>query len=227
MEDAEFADRAAYLPGADALVLADLHVGKDATSSIEFPLGERRDLTSRFGALLDRFAPSEVVLAGDVLHAFDRIPDDVPDTLADLRTLAEEAGATLVAVRGNHDSMLDELTDACDEYRLADDTLVCHGHAEPTTDAPRYVVGHDHPAIEIEGRRRPCYLWGSNTFSDSDVLVLPAFTRLATGTVVNGMRGNDFQTPFVTSSDPLRPIVSDDAGETYRFPPLGQFREML
>ncbi|WP_458206210.1 metallophosphoesterase [Haladaptatus sp. NG-SE-30] len=228
MEDAEFADRAAYLPGADALVLADLHIGKDATSSVELPLGERRDLTSRIATLLDRFAPSEVVLAGDVLHAFDRIPNDVPDTLADLRTLADEAGTEFVAVRGNHDSMLDELTDTCDEHRLADDTLVCHGHAEPETDAPHYVVGHDHPAIEIEGKRRPCYLWGPETYCDADVLVLPAFTRLASGTVINGMRGRDFQSPLVASADPLRPIVRDDeANETYRFPPLGQFRKML
>jgi uncharacterized protein len=228
MEDAEFADRAVYLPTADALVLADLHAGKDATSSVELPLGERRDLTTRFEALLDRFSPSEAVLAGDVLHAFDRLPDGVSETVADLRTLADEAGAELVAVEGNHDSMLAELTDCLDEHRLADDTLICHGHAEPEGTAPRYVVGHDHPAIEIEGKRRPCYLWGAGTYRGSDVLVLPAFTRLASGTVVNGMRGSDFQTPLVASSDPFRPIVRDEeADETYRFPSLGKFREML
>ncbi len=228
MEGVEFADRSVYFPAADALVLADLHVGRDATSDVSLPLGERDDLTTRFDALLSRFSPSEVVFAGDVLHAFDRLPDEANDIFADLRNLADDANATFVAVRGNHDSMLDELTDARDEHRLADGTLVCHGHAEPNATALRYVVGHDHPAIEIEGKRRPCYLWGPNTFRDSDVLVLPAFTRLASGAVINGMWGSDFQTPLVTSANSFRPIVrDDDADETYRFPALGEFREML
>ncbi|EFW92558.1 hypothetical protein ZOD2009_06809 [Haladaptatus paucihalophilus DX253] len=228
MAAVEFADRAAYLADADALVLADLHIGRDSASNVSLPLGERTDLTARFDALLDRFSPAEVVLAGDVLHAFDRLPNGVSETFADLEALAADAGATLVAVRGNHDTRLDELASPNDEYRLADDTLVCHGHEEPDGEAPRYVAGHDHPAIEIEGKRRPCYLSGSETYRDSDVLVLPAFTRLASGLVVNDVRGSGFQSPLVAGTDPLRPIVRDeDADETYRFPPLGEFRKLL
>ncbi|WP_435152864.1 metallophosphoesterase [Haladaptatus sp. DFWS20] len=228
MEDAEFTDRAVFLPEANALVLADLHIGRDATSSVSLPLGERQDLTARFDALLDRFSPEEVVLAGDVLHAFDRLPDEATETFADLRTLAEDADADFIAVRGNHDTVLDRLVDPLDHHRLNDGTLVCHGHEEPGSAAPRYIVGHDHPAIEIEGKRRPCYLWGPDTFRGSDVLVLPAFTRLASGAVVNRMWGSDFQTPLVGSSSAFRPIVHDDeADETYRFPALGKFREML
>ncbi|GAA0243737.1 metallophosphoesterase [Haladaptatus pallidirubidus] len=228
MEDAEFADRAVFLPEANALVLADLHIGRDATSSVSLPLGEQRDLATRFAALLHRFSPAEVVLAGDVLHAFDRIPEDAEDTFAKLKQRANDAETDFVAIRGNHDNLLSQLVDCPDEYRLADGTLVCHGHEEPDSTASRYVVGHDHPAIEIEGKRRPCYLWGPGTFRGSDVLVLPAFTRLAGGAIVNGMWGSDFQTPFVSSSSPFRPIVRDEeADETYRFPPLGEFRELL
>jgi putative SbcD/Mre11-related phosphoesterase len=228
MAAVEFADRAAYLPSADALVLADLHIGRDATSNVSFPLGERRDLTTRFDALLDRFSPNEVLLGGDVLHAFDRLPDGVPETFADLETLAADAGATLVVVRGNHDARLDELTETHAEYRLADDTLVCHGHEDPNRSAPRYIIGHDHPAIEIEGKRRPCYLHGPNAYRNSELLVLPAFTRLASGMVVNDLQGSGFQSPLVTSTDPLCPIVRDEeADETYRFPPLAEFRTLL
>jgi uncharacterized protein len=228
MVGVEFSDRAAYLPSADALVLADLHIGRDATSNVAFPLGERRDLTGRFESLLDRFSPTDVLFAGDVLHAFDRLPEEVHDTFADLEALADGAGATLVVVRGNHDTRLDELTDTYAAYRLGDDTLVCHGHEEPDESAPRYVIGHDHPAIEIEGKRRPCYLHGPNAYRDSDLLVLPAFTRLASGTVVNDLRGSGFQSPLVAGTDPLRPIVRDEeTDETYRFPPLAEFRALL
>ncbi len=228
MVDTEFADRAVFLPSADALVLADLHIGRDATSNVSLSLGERADLTTRVSALLGRFSPSEVVLAGDVLHAFDRLPDEAKATFADLRALVDEAGATLVVVRGNHDTRIDELADTHETYRLADDTLVCHGHEEPEVDAPQYVIGHDHPAIEIEGKRRPCYLWGEETYRGSDVLVLPAFTRLASGMLINDLRGSDFQSPLVAHTNPLRPIVRDeDADETYRFPPLAEFRKLL
>ena len=225
-----FADRAVLVD--DTLVVADLHLGKDSRSSVEFSLGERADLVGRLEALVDRFAPAEVVFAGDVLHAFSSVPDDVPATLDALETVVADADARLVVTPGNHDTMLDTVyggsTD--DEYVLDDGTVVCHGHAAPETDAPRYVVGHDHPKISIEGDTWPCYLLGEGVYHGADVLVLPAFTRLASGVAVNGRygRGTLERSPFVTDVDRFRPVVRDEAGdETRTFPPLGDFRRLL
>ena len=67
-------DRAAYLPAADALVCADLHVGRDETSDVAFRLGEHEDLVERFDALCRRYEPREVVVAGDLLHSFSGLP---------------------------------------------------------------------------------------------------------------------------------------------------------
>lgn len=229
--DVELADRAAFLSTADALVLADLHVGRDATSNVSLPLGERRDLLTRLEALLERFDPETVVFAGDVLHAFSRLPEATPDTVAALEAAVDDAGADPVVLRGNHDARLDEVADAAEERRLSDGTVVLHGHEAPETDAPRYVVGHDHPAIVIEGRKRPCALFGPDAYRGADVLMLPAFTRLAGGTAVNGLRARDFQSPLVAESvglDAFRPLVWDaDARETLTFPPLGAFRDLL
>jgi putative SbcD/Mre11-related phosphoesterase len=230
--DAAFRDRAVYLPDEDALVVADLHVGRDAASQLELPLGEREDLTRRLADLLAAFEPGELVVAGDLLHAFDRVPEGVEETVTALRRTVADAGAQLIAVEGNHDPMLASVTESlgaevCDEYRIGS-TVVHHGHAEPEKDADRYIVGHDHPAIEIEGTRHPCLLYGPGTYRGADVLVLPAFNRLAPGTTVNGMWTADFQTPLVTDADALRPIVWDeDAKETLSFPPLGKFRPLL
>ena len=271
---ARFRDRGLYLPDADVLVLADLHVGRDAASRVELPVGERTDLLDRLADLLAAFDPAAVVLAGDLLHAFDRVPDGVAETLAAAFEAVADAGAELVAVRGNHDSMLDSALDTaapvldtaapvldtkvsvCEAYRVGD-TVVHHGHAEPERVEPeeveskgvepervepegvsgnsvgadavtRYVVGHDHPTIEIEGVRRPCLLYGPDAYRGADVFVLPAFTRLAPGAVVNRMRADDFQSPVVTDADALRPVVWDEeAGETLAFPPLGEFRRLL
>jgi hypothetical protein len=95
-------------------------------------------------------------------------------------------------------------------------------------DADLYLVGHDHPAISIEGRKRPCFLYGPDSYRGGDVLMLPAFSRLAAGATVNGMRTSDFQSPLVTDADALRPVVYDpDREEALSFPPLGEFRRLL
>jgi metallophosphoesterase superfamily enzyme len=91
-----------------------------------------------------------------------------------------------------------------------------------------YVVGHDHPAITIEGQKRPCFLSGEGVYRGADLLMLPAFSRVASGVAVNGMRARDFQSPLVRDADALRPIVWDSvAEEALRFPPLGRFRRLL
>jgi hypothetical protein len=228
--DAEFADRAVYLPAAAALVLADLHVGRGDASAVEFPLGEGRDLTDRLAALVSRFHPEEVVFAGDIVHEFGRVTGRTRETLDALTAACRERGARPVFVTGNHDAVLSTTWDGPvhDAYRPAADVLVCHGHEEPDGHAGLYVLGHDHPAISIEGRKRPCFLYGPGCYRGGDVLMLPAFSRLAAGAAVNRMWTDDFQSPLVTDADALRPVVFDpDRGATLSFPPLGQFRRML
>jgi putative SbcD/Mre11-related phosphoesterase len=232
--EVEYRDRAAYLPAADALVVADLHVGRDEASDVEFPLGERRDLRDRLAALLDDRSPGTVVFAGDVLHRFDSATARARDGLADLLAACRDRGSRPVLVRGNHDAVLGSAFEGTlyDEYVLGRSTdapvLVCHGHALPEGTAALYVVGHDHPAIAIEGTRRPCFLYGEGTFRGGDVLMLPAFNRLAPGVAVNGLRTRDFRSPLVADADALRPVVYDEsADEALTFPPLGRFRRLL
>ena len=228
-----FRDRAAYLPETDALVLADLHLGKGEATDVELPLTGR--VIERVDALLDWCDPETVVLAGDVLHAFSYVTDRVADSFAALRERLADVDLRVVA--GNHDTCLDGLCrpagsnpsiDVLDAHRLRDGTLVCHGHEAPCETADRYVVGHDHPAIVIEGKRRPCYLYGESVYRGADVLVLPAFNPLARGTVVNRLSRGDPSSPLLADVRAFRPIVRDeDADETYVFPPLRAARSFL
>ena len=233
MFDAVFADRATFFSEAETLVVADLHVGRAEASDVEVPLGERADLTERLGAVVDRLAPETVIVAGDVLHEFGRVSHRAAETLNALDEACREAGAELVLVAGNHDRMLASVwgEEVHAEYRVdAGDreVLVCHGHEEPTAEADCYVVGHDHPTIAIEGQKQPCVLAGEGVYRERDVLMLPAFSRVASGVSVNGMRARDFQSPLVLDADAFRPVVWD-AGreEALTFPPLGRFRKML
>ncbi|TKX73099.1 metallophosphoesterase [Halorubrum sp. GN11_10-6_MGM] len=254
--DAAFAERAVYLPAADALVVADLHVGRDEASAVSLPLGERADLVDRLDALLDRFDPATVVVAGDVVHTFDRVTDRALGTLRALRDACEASGTALELVAGNHDAALASAWDGPVRDALvleastgagapSETTVVCHGHEAPPIDADRYVIGHVHPTIEIEGDRRPCFLSGAETYRGADVLLLPAFTRLAAGVPVNDAVRTGLDSPLLPDPAALAPIVYDavggrdagntggadiddrDAGKPLRFPPLGEFRELL
>ncbi|WP_152042163.1 metallophosphoesterase [Salinigranum salinum] len=249
-----FYDRSLYVPLSSTLVVADLHVGRADASDVNAPLGEGADLVERLGGAVDAFAPEQVVFAGDVLHEFGRVGSGARETLTTLTEVCRDAGARPVMVAGNHDGVLSTVWDGPihDAYVVdggEGDVVVCHGHEEPvetgqtgagggegddadteTADATPalYVVGHDHPAITIEGQKRPCFLYGEGVYRGGDLLMLPAFTRVAAGVAVNGMRSRDFQSPLVRDADALRPIVWDQStAEALWFPPLGRFRRLL
>ncbi|MBX0285646.1 metallophosphoesterase [Halomicroarcula sp. F28] len=213
----------------DTLVVADCHVGRGTGGELEFPVGSGSEMVERFRDLVERHEPDEVVVAGDLLHSFQTVPRTVETTVAGLRAVCRESGARLVVTPGNHDTMLDSVWDGPieREYRVGD-TLVLHGHEAPEGDADRYVVGHDHPTIEIEGQRRPCYLVGEGQYRGSEVVMLPSFNKLNAGVRVNTMSAGEFQSPLVTDADSLAPVVWDEhARETKAFPPLGEFRRLL
>jgi len=221
-------DSRALLVG-DVLVVADCHVGRGTGGELEFPVGSGTDMVERFRDLVDRHDPEAVVIAGDLLHSFQTVPRTVEDTVSGLKTACREAGSRLVVTPGNHDTMLDSVWDGPTdgEYRVGE-TLVLHGHEAPEGEADRYVVGHDHPTIEIEGQRRPCYLVGEGQYRGSDVVMLPSFNKLNAGVRVNTMSAGDCQSPLVTDADRLAPVVWDEgARESREFPPLGEFRRML
>jgi putative SbcD/Mre11-related phosphoesterase len=220
-------DRAALVD--DVLVLADLHVGKAAASNVEAPVGAGADMVDRVEALCERFDPETVLVAGDLLHSFETLPHLVEETLDGLRRVVRAADAEVVVTPGNHDTMLDVVWGGhtTPEDRIGD-TVVCHGHVEPERDADRYIVGHDHPTITIEGHTRPCYLAGDGVYRGADLLMVPSFNRLVTGVEVNEMAASDFLSPLVRDADALAPVVRDaDREETLAFPPLGEFRHRL
>ena len=220
-------DRAVFFDG--VLVVADLHVGRGASSNVELPVGDGPDMAERFRELCRRFDPDVAVVAGDLLHSFRSVPGSIHETIDGIERAAAEVGAEIVVTPGNHDTLLDAVWSGPIETEFCHgDTVVCHGHVDPQSDAERYVVGHDHPTIEIEGKRHPCWLAGDAQYRDAAVLMVPSFNRLVPGVRINEMSTAEFMSPLVGDADDLRPVVRDRAGdETLDFPPLGEFRHRL
>lgn len=230
MDEFVFRDRAIYLPATETLVLADLHLGRAAVSNVSVPLGESTDLLDRLSRLRSVFDPTTVVFAGDLLHSFSTVPDGVGETIAELYDRCVDDGVEAVAIEGNHDRLLEGVWPASIEQaiKLDDGTVICHGHEEPDQSGERYLIGHDHPAITIEGVKRPCLCVDPTGYRDTELIVLPAFTRLAGGVELNRLRGDAFQSPLVSSVDSFQPVVWDaDREAELTFPPLGEFRRLL
>ena len=230
MDDIAFRDRAVYLEATETLVVADLHFGRAATSAVDAPLDEAGDIHSRLAALVECFEPQQVVFAGDILHSFSTVPRGVEKAVADLSEQCRTAGCEPIAIAGNHDTQLESVWSGpvYDSVGLADGTVICHGHAEPDRRGERYLIGHDHPAISIEGKRHPCLCVDPTGYRGRELVVLPAFTRLAGGVELNRLRADALQSPLIGSVDSLQPHVWDaDSKQTLQFPPLGEFRRLL
>jgi putative SbcD/Mre11-related phosphoesterase len=213
----------------DTLVVADCHVGKSASANLELPVGDGTDMVERFQNLLETHRPTTAVIAGDILHQFDTIPRQVEQTVEAFAHAGAATDTEVVITPGNHDPLIDSIWDGNLSAEFAvGETVFLHGHERPDRGAARYVVGHDHPTIVIEGKRRPCFLYGEGVYQGSDVIMVPSFNRLVRGVRVNEMSASDFRSPLVRSVEAFQPVVRDsDRGETLRFPPLGEFREML
>ena len=230
MDDIAFRDRAVYLAATETLVLSDLHLGRAATSTVDAPLAESTEIHDRLVSLMTSFEPQRVVFAGDVLHSFSTVPDGVDRAVETLYEACVDRGCDVVAIKGNHDQQLEAVwPDAVESaHSLDDGTVICHGHAEPELRGERYLIGHDHPAIRIEGVKRPCFCVDPTGYRNRELVVLPAFTRLAGGVELNRLRADALQSPLISSVDSLQPHIWDpDAEKTLQFPPLGEFRRLL
>ncbi len=208
------------------LVIADLHIGKAATSGVQLPVGGGDQMVKRLETLCQRYTPERVVIAGDLLHSFDTIPRLAEETIARLEASAAAVGADLIVTPGNHDTLIETLWSGklLPEYQTGD-TVIAHGHVEPETQADRYVIGHDHPTLAVEGTRHPCLLVGDSVYNRADVIVLPSFNDLVRGVEVTELSATEFLSPMLTSVTELRPVVYDtEAAEPLTFPAIGQLR---
>ncbi len=173
-----FAGRAAFVPEAGTLLVADAHIGK-ATSfrrlGVPVPEATTGAALARLSALLAASGATRIVFLGDLLHSARSRAPATWDAVA--RWREAHAGVTLTLVRGNHDRHAGDPPPAWD-VQVVEGPLALGPFAlahEPDPVAGAYVLGgHVHPAALLEGRARdrlrlPCFHFGPA------VGVLPAF----------------------------------------------------
>lgn len=166
---------AIHVPTATA-VLADVHLGYSEArrrSGEAVPLVTVQDQLRPLRAARQAVNFRSLIVAGDM---FERAV--CLGLLAEFRSgLADLEVEFTGLIPGNHDRgwpVLQDIVPLHPHGVMLGEWRVIHGETE-TKDNDRLVIGHWHPALRWQGRRRPCYLAGPRR------LVLPAFSQDAAG----------------------------------------------
>ncbi len=199
-------ERAAYLPDHQALLVADVHIGKaQSFRSLGLPVpgGTTAASLARLSGAVAACGARQVIFLGDLLHSAHARAAATLQAFADWRQA--HAALRMTLVRGNHDGHAGDPPAAwgvhcVDEPLQLGPLLLAH---HPVPRAGGYVLaGHLHPGAVVASRgpgrlRLPCFHFGPQ------VGVLPAFGDF-TGVKVMPCRPGDRVVLVVEGS--LRPL---------------------
>ncbi|MGB9636090.1 MAG: metallophosphoesterase [Thermoplasmata archaeon] len=174
------AERGAILSEHRICVIADLHIGVEATLGIPANI-QMKEMEERVSALIENYHIKELLINGDLKHTFSgNIVEEWMEIPKLLDYLRQKVNVTIV--RGNHDNFLLNITarygvEVVEHYTIGN-FVFAHGHKPlpKREDSQIYILGHEHPAIKLYDRiggylKIPVFLWHTQKY-----LVLPAFS---------------------------------------------------
>jgi uncharacterized protein len=199
-------DRCAIMRKEGIVIIADLHLGYESVledSGLHLPRMQNETMREGIERIVERYSPSKFVVLGDVKHEFSR---NLPQEWGEVQRLLSymQEGRELVVVRGNHDNYLASISAKMgvvmvNEYRVGGIAFV-HGHMD--TDLRPLVIGHEHPSVRLFDNigafvKMPCFVH----MPSERILVLPAFSPLASGTDFTGLTSAEALSPILKRSD--------------------------
>jgi len=230
----EIVDLGLYISDLGILVIADLHIGHEAAlekHGVLLPLSTYPRMKRKLLNMIDERNIAELIILGDIKTEFGRpsIQEwiEVKDLLNTLKNMLR-----IHVVRGNHDNyILNILSKFSIDFHYPcfklEDTIFIHGHEQlpqDIGDTEMIIMAHEHPAVTLRDKlgakfKFKCFLKG--TYKGRELIVIPAFSPLATGTSVNEARREEFLSPILQSIDieELTPIVVED-NELFKLPKI-------
>ncbi|TVR00196.1 MAG: ligase-associated DNA damage response endonuclease PdeM [Deltaproteobacteria bacterium] len=188
------AHRALWVPARRRVVVADVHLGKEATfrrAGVPLPRGGLEATLAALDHLVRATGAAELLVLGDLIHHADGLTSEVRERVVAWRS---SQPVPIRLVRGNHDRAVDRVASAWgvevigDHWREGGIVWVHDpGEAE---EGIAHVGGHRHPVVRASGpaeaMRFPCFHLGAR----GSLLVLPAFSRFTGGLPVRRRRGD-------------------------------------
>jgi uncharacterized protein len=177
------ADRAILWPERRTLVVADVHLGKDASfrrAGLPVPAGNSSKDLARLDVLLRETGATRLIVLGDLVHSRTSHQVELATAFSAWRSTHPEIDILLI--RGNHDLRagptppdwrITEVREPFEEGPI----MLAH-HAQPTY-RPQ-LCGHVHPVVAVRDFDRsfaslPCFV------VDANLLTLPAFGSFTGG----------------------------------------------
>ena len=227
-----YAGGAAHIIDENVLVVADLHLGVEASlenQGLSIPRVQTKKILEYMEEIVRNVQPRTVVVAGDLKHNFDR---NLTQEWQEVTKFVERlAGRTrLETIKGNHDNFLNLILRERGVSPLRRELVVggvqiVHGHA-PIERKGLAIMGHIHPSLRLRDSvgapiKDHCFLWDP----DKRIIVLPALSLLAAGVDVVSADGADTISPHfehggLAGCHPI--IFSGD--RALKFPTVGELR---
>lgn len=169
-------EKAALWPTTRLLMVADLHLAKGATmraGGIPVPAGSSLRTLDRLSQLIERYAPREVLILGDLFHGREA---GLPENIRLLTCWLDLVKIPVRLVAGNHDRWVKTEglnLNSVPETQIGSFRLTHH----PVESESPVISGHIHPGFILTGRGRgseklPCF------WVQPRQIVLPAFGEL-------------------------------------------------
>jgi len=189
----------------ESMVIADLHIGYEAaleSEGIHIPRMQTAAMRESLIGLIDRYEPETIVVLGDLKHEFSRNLDQEWEEVHDLLSMMLE-WAQVILVRGNHDNYLANISSRMNiplvDSMILNGITLAHGH-QPCSSTP-LLMAHEHPSIRLFDTvgafiKLPCFLYDQ----ERRIVVMPAFSPLATGTDMTVAGSDDFLSPILRGS---------------------------
>ncbi|MDP9174602.1 MAG: ligase-associated DNA damage response endonuclease PdeM [Planctomycetota bacterium] len=171
------ADRALHWPTRQTLVLADVHLGKDASfraAGLPVPAGNSAKDLARIEALLSLTGAARLIILGDLVHNRASHQPELAAAFSAWRALRPRL--EILLIRGNHDRHagppppdwhISQVSERLDTGAIA------LAHMPQPSEKP-LLCGHVHPTVAVRDFDRsfaaiPCFV------ADPAQLILPAF----------------------------------------------------
>ncbi|MBR9679264.1 MAG: metallophosphoesterase [Nanoarchaeota archaeon] len=205
------------------LIIADLHLGYETylqKKGIFIPKNQFSETIKRIKKMVEQTKPKKIIFAGDIKHDFENMSYEARITIKKLINNFKKQ--ELIFLKGNHDTFLKHVLEK-HGYKFKEtfetqEFLITHGHKKIKT-KKTLIIGHEHPAIMLKDElgtqhKFKCHLVGEK------LLVIPAISVLATGTIVN--ENKKALSPLITNLDELKPIIQE-----LEFPKIKKLKKIV
>ncbi len=184
-------ERVIYWPKRNALLIADLHLGKIGhfrKHGVALPEQANDKNLQRLHSLMVELDPKEIYFLGDLFHS-----DINKEWEAFLQLLYSHTSREFHLIIGNHDIIPESWYNSEGMFThnklVIDSFLFTHEPLEKIPNELYNLCGHIHPAVRLHGKGRqamrlPCFYFGKQQG------ILPAFGEFTGGYTVKPKKGD-------------------------------------